>query len=116
MSPETIVGDKEGRGESDYWSLGVILYLIYTRSLPFDSKDDNTEKIMDNIVEYNINWDKLKNTNIEPDLFDLVKGLLAQDPMDRICCLSDIQEHSYFKGKLYFPYFTEYSLKSLEFT
>lgn len=100
MSPEIIRGDTEN-GEGDYWSLGVILYIIFTRSHPFDSisGSGNTEEtILDNIILNQINWAKLEKTDMTSELFDLVQKFLTYDKKDRLCDLNKIKQHCYFKG------------------
>jgi len=95
MSPEIVNGLIE-RGEGDYWSLGVIIYYIYTRTLPFEGK--NKYETFDNITDYKINWEKLQKSKIDPDLFNLVKGFLAYEIKERTCTLRQVKEHKFFKG------------------
>ena len=100
MSPEIIRGDPEN-GEGDYWSLGVVLYIIFTRSHPFDSYSgggNTAENILDNIILNHINWEKLEKTNITSDLFDLVQKFLTYEQKERLCDLKKIKQHCYFKG------------------
>ena len=103
MSPEIIKGEIEA-GEGDYWSLGVIIYLIFTRTLPFESKEEDKEagyqEVYEKIIENKINWEKLQKTSINIDLLDVVKGFLKYDKHQRLCNLDDIKKHNYFKGNL----------------
>jgi len=93
------MGEPEN-GQGDYWSLGVIIYLIFTRVMPFETKESLNDKykLFDNILEYKINWDKLKTSSINSDLFDLVKGFLTYDKNKRLCQLEKIKNHKFFKG------------------
>jgi len=95
ISPE-IINMRPTHGEEDFWALGVIIFYIYTKKLPFYS--ENVEDIFDNIVNNNIDWDSLEKTNINSNLLLLVKGLLNEDFDERIKNLDDIKENAFFKG------------------
>jgi len=82
MSPEIIRGDENVKGEADYWALGVILYFIFTKKCPFDSKINFPYGIFDNILEYNIDWKLLEGKVSNPNLLKIIKGLLVYEPED----------------------------------
>ena len=96
MSPEIIRGDENVKGESDYWALGVILYLAYTKRCPFDG--DNAFAIFDNVLEYKIDWNLLEAKKINPNLLEFIKGLLAFDIQDRICSIKKVKMSPLFQG------------------
>ena len=109
MSPEIIRGDNGVKGEADYWALGVILYLVYTKKCPFDSS--TVHGIFDNVIEYNINWNLLESNKLDPNLLKIIKGLLEYDPKSRICSLSQIKASAFFDGNiLIYIYITIYKL------
>jgi len=97
-SKEVIEGE-DSEGEADYWALGIILYMNYTRKFPFE--DENYENTLDNIINHRICFDEqLFGKNIDPNLFDLIKKMLAEQSKDRIKDLESMKNHAFFKGNL----------------
>jgi len=99
MSPE-IINDPQttSRGEADYWALGVIIYLIYTKKLPFAG--DTPYDVFDNILEYNVDWVALESSKIDKDLLEITRKLLTYDQKKRIEEIKTIRLSPYFKGKI----------------
>ena len=99
MSPDRLTGESPGNADCDYWSLGIILFMIITRRHPGDWYVDNDiDKITDNIIFDSLNWDLLKQTKIETSLIDLIKSFLEFDPKNRISTLDQCKQHAFFKG------------------
>lgn len=101
LAPEVLEGEAYGI-QIDWWSLGVVIFELFTGCSPFD--DDDLPSIINNI---------LKNPIIIPDEIppyaqDLVSKLLQRDPKKRMCCseqgTAEIQAHPFFRdinwGKL----------------
>ncbi|CAG9316178.1 unnamed protein product [Blepharisma stoltei] len=93
-APEILQG-KANSPSSDIWSLGVILYMMLTKALPFTA--ENTEKLIDRIQ---------KGFNLEEYLFfsnskevqDLLIKMLTLDPQQRIST-SDALNHPWITLK-----------------
>ena len=77
VAPEVL--SPQGYGyETDIWSLGIILYLVYYGKLPFSAPDDKTtiNKILYLEPEFSDNKNPLAN--------DLISKLLDKNPQNRI--------------------------------
>jgi serine/threonine protein kinase len=83
VAPE-ILGSDEYGVQVDFWSLGVILYVMLSGSQPFNSKSIHV--IYDKITrgQYQFpspRWDKISNEAIS-----CIKGLMHIDPKQRLNC------------------------------
>ena len=76
-APEILKGDKYD-DKSDLWSLGIIIYVLYFKKYPFNSKT------ISNILKQIENVDNLPIKTENPDLNDLIKGLLNPNPQNRL--------------------------------
>ena len=76
MAPE-ILNREEYNEKCDLWSLGVLIYVLYFKQLPFDG--ENEEEIIEKIN----NIQNLKKIN-NLDLDDLIQNLLVKDPQKRL--------------------------------
>jgi serine/threonine protein kinase len=104
MAPELFT-DKYTHGSGiDYWAIGVLIFDLYSFSLPFEAKTQ--EETRNNIIRLKIDWSKLINDevkkvygNIDPAI-DLIKKFLKENPSERWGDknLDDIKNHKFFKG------------------
>jgi 3-phosphoinositide dependent protein kinase-1 len=88
MAPE-VINDGVIGSYTDYWSLGIILYKLFTGHTPFK---DNTEYL---IFEKVLKTEPMFNNNFTPEAIDLISSLLSKNPEDRIF---DIRRHAFFKN------------------
>ncbi len=98
MAPE-VISDKEITTETDYWSVGVLLFDLFTEKTPFFG--DNVTKIFDNILNLRIDWSNFDNIKIEyEDGVDLIKKFLVLNPKERWGDknIEQIKNHKFFKG------------------
>ena len=89
MAPEILEG-KQYDNKCDLWSLGVIIYQLYTKKLPYTGVLDN--EILSKINE--LGQSVLENINDER-LKDLLSKLLVKDPKNRISW-KEYFEHDFF--------------------
>jgi serine/threonine-protein kinase ULK4 len=82
MAPE-VVANEDNTKESDIWSLGCLLYQMYTGSLPFVSENpEELKKMILNKELPNPKGNKL-STKPSPEFISLLRGLLEKSPSKR---------------------------------
>ena len=104
MAPELFTDKFPHNGGIDYWAIGVLIFDLYSYSLPFEAK--NQEEVRSNIINININWDKLINDEVKKiygnidSAVDLIKKFLKENPADRWGDknLDQIKKHKFFDG------------------
>ena len=92
MAPEVL--NKKYTNKCDMWSLGVILYYLFTKRLPFKGKNKPQLSYYIQNCKYNINLGPLKHASDE--LKDLIQKLLVINIEDRIS-VNDALNHLWFK-------------------
>ena len=73
----------------DIWQLGVLLFELMARRIPFEGKDE--KKTREKILECNPRYPK----HFSEELVDLLEQILTKDPADRIS-LEEITLHPWF--------------------
>lgn len=98
MAPEVIQGE-ENTFASDLWSLGCILYKMYTGSCPFVADDDEHLKNM--IINKELPNPKGNKLSTKPsnEFLSLLKGLLEKDPSKRLTW-NQIIKHPFWENNL----------------
>jgi len=100
VAPENVLG--RGYNQSvDWWTLGVLMYVLLTARQPFTSpKAQDPMDIMRRIVDER--WPIKYAPYMSPEAKDLVALLLERRPIRRIGCLkgraADIKNHDWFAG------------------
>lgn len=90
VAPE-IIAEKPYRGEpSDFWSCGVVLFILLSGEPPF-FHEDNFE-LFEMIKKCDYNFENPIWKHISKDAKDLIQKLLTEDPEKRIDA-KGIQEH-----------------------
>ncbi len=82
LAPEVLLGGENSR-ESDLWSLGCVLYQMYTGSCPFVS--DDPEHLKNLILNKDLPNPKGNKVSVKPsnEFLSLLRGLLEKDPSKR---------------------------------
>ena len=81
IAPEVLNGNY-GK-ECDYWSVGVLLYLLVTGIYPFDSATKNRAEVFTKIKTGNYNFPDY-TSSLSEDCKDLIKHLIVVDRTKRI--------------------------------
>jgi serine/threonine-protein kinase len=81
MSPEQIRGSKEVDQRTDIYALGVILYEMLTRKLPFAG--DNYMQVMDRVLTEEALPPSAMSTRVKPEIDAVVMRALAKHPEER---------------------------------
>ena len=104
MAPELFTDKYPHGGGIDYWAIGVLIFDLYSYSLPFEA--NNQEEVRSNIINIKIDWDKLINDDVKKiygnidSAVDLIKRFLKENPADRWGDknLDEIKNHKFFDG------------------
>ncbi|CAL9073229.1 unnamed protein product [Musa textilis] len=85
-APECCLGSSYHGKVADIWAVGVTLYCMILGCCPFvgDSLKDTYDKIVHSPLDL--------PTEVDPELKDLLKGLLCKDPVQRMT-LVDVADH-----------------------
>jgi len=95
LAPEIIEG-KDRTPKSDFWSLGVLVYLLYFRKYPF--KNNNQTELFFNILNRNIELDS-KDSKSPLSFRQFVLDLMTKDYRKRIGNnISEFMKHPFFRN------------------
>ena len=93
-APEVISG--EGYSfESDYWSVGVLMYEIAIGQLPFNGNEDDPMSVYFSIINSKLTF---PNDFNDISLISLLSNMLEKSPYNRYSKIELIQGHSWFKN------------------
>jgi hypothetical protein len=95
VAPEVLIRQPYNR-QIDIWSVGVILYYMLSKDLPFDDEDDNEEKIAKKAVYDDVQFPNEKWSKRSEEVIDFIRECLVKDPEKRIK-IQDLLNHSWIK-------------------
>ena len=92
-APEIIKGDSGYSYSCDWWSLGVLMYLMLFGVTPFYHRNQKVmfDKIVNNRVKYPV------TVNIGNNAKEVINGLLEKDPLKRIGTNKGVEDLKQFK-------------------
>lgn len=104
MAPELFTDEYPEGPNIDYWSVGVVLYELYSFKVPFEA--ETQEETRKNIIDMKINWDNLLTDEIKKQYknidegINLIKKFLVRNPGERWGDnnINEIKNHPFFKG------------------
>ena len=104
MAPELFTDKYPQGGGVDYWAIGVLVFDLFSFSLPFEA--ETQEELRNNIINVKIDWSKLINDDVTKIygnmnfVVDFIKKFLKENPKDRWGDknLAEIKNHKFFEG------------------
>lgn len=98
VAPEIINAGASGYTKAiDYWSIGVVLYIMLCGFPPF--YDENDEALFELIKECKFDFPSPYWDDISDDAKDIIRNLLTKDPKARYDC-QKLKNHNWFKSNL----------------
>ena len=94
IAPEVL--KKKYNEKCDIWSCGVILYILLSQKLPFNSEDENEEELLNKILIGKYDLESEPFDKVSKNAKDLINKLLTMDPAKRISA-EDALNHPWFK-------------------
>ncbi|CAG9475865.1 calcium-dependent protein kinase, putative [Plasmodium vivax] len=95
ISPELI--RKKYTISSDIWALGVMVFFMLTGKYPFEGK--NTPKVVDEILNKNINWKSKEFSSLSVEAVDFLKKLLERNEKKRLTAYQALN-HPWIKSQV----------------
>ena len=97
MAPEIIEGNFSKK--TDIWSVGVIVYLMFTGKHPYTTGKDGKEDLFENILKKNYNVAILNNSEYSEEGKDFVLKTLVKNENERMST-EECLEHPWIKNYL----------------
>lgn len=95
VAPEIVEGKGYGK-EVDYWSIGIILYIMLCGFPPF--YDENNQELFKAILDCKYEFPSPYWDNVSDDAKDLIRRILVKDPKSRLTA-EEILQHPWIIGE-----------------
>ncbi|TYJ58676.1 hypothetical protein B9479_000512 [Cryptococcus floricola] len=108
VAPEVMMQNEQGyENVVDSWSIGIIVYSMMTKALPFDEKSEDPVDVRIK-ARFTQEWDHhlLDDWGISALAIDFINRLLAKDPKERMT-MKQALEHEWLAGPSSQSQFTE---------
>lgn len=83
--------------KADIWALGVVLYLLMTKKLPFSLDKQEENDFIKQSFEIKVTKEEIDFEKVPANFRDLIKGMLAKNPNERLEC-EQLVEMKVFDG------------------
>ncbi|KAI0737333.1 kinase-like domain-containing protein, partial [Daedaleopsis nitida] len=83
LAPEVVNGNDSYDHVVDSWSVGVIVYCMFTLCTPF-VEEPETQSLARKVNERKVEWTLLQKTELSEQAENFVRGLLEEDPKARM--------------------------------
>lgn len=94
MAPEAILGEGYS-SQVDFWSIGIMMYEFVCGGLPFGEGAEEPMEVYKTVVHGNLKFPAFCK---DKEFIDLIKKMLIKSPLARLCNLTQIKSHPYFKN------------------
>jgi serine/threonine protein kinase len=106
-SPEILENKKNIDKKNDLWSLGVIIYMLFTRKFPYEGKENSDTEILEIIKSSGKK--NLKQISKDPQFDHLIRALLTINPEERLTW-EEFFDHPFLTKGVCWKYYTDKTL------
>ena len=106
-APEILENKKNIDKKNDLWSLGVIIYMLFTGKFPYEGKENSDTEILEIIKSSGKK--NLKQISNDPQFDHLIRALLTVNPEERLTW-EEFFDHPFLTKGVCWKYYTDKTL------
>jgi serine/threonine protein kinase len=106
-APEILENKKNIDKKNDLWSLGVIIYMLFTGKFPYEGKENSDTEILEIIKSSGKK--NLKQISNDPQFDHLIRALLTINPEERLTW-EEFFDHPFLTKGVCWKYYTDKTL------